>query len=271
MVNIGDFARLGGVSTRMLRHYDALGLLAPAEVDAQNGHRSYDVTQLAVLNRLVALKGLGFSLQEVGVLLREGVDPAEMQGMLRLRRAELARQVQHDRHILDRVTARLRLIEEENLMNAQIETKHADALSLAALSATAPNASRQSTGPTVQSLFEHVCDLMDAASAERTSPVAHYIPNPGDSSSVLVTAGFVVPGGQVPDLETYPVPAAEVASIVHHGPMTGIAAAYQELARWAESTGHHTSLDSPRWRELYLEADGDDQTEWIVEVQLELM
>jgi effector-binding domain-containing protein len=52
--------------------------------------------------------------------------------------------------------------------------------------------------------------------------------------------------------------------------MTGIAAAYQELARWAESRGHRTSLDSPRWRELYLEAAGDDQTEWIIEVQLEL-
>jgi hypothetical protein len=75
-------------------------------------------------------------------------------------------------------------------------------------------------------------NLMDAASADRTSPVAHYIPNPADSSSVLVTAGFIVAGGQVPNLETYPVPAAEVASIV--------------------------------------QADGDDQTDWIVEVQLEL-
>jgi DNA-binding transcriptional MerR regulator len=43
MVNIGEFARLGGVSTRMLRHYDAIGILKPADVDPASGRRSYDV------------------------------------------------------------------------------------------------------------------------------------------------------------------------------------------------------------------------------------
>lgn len=38
---IGDFARLGQVSVRMLRHYDALGLLTPASVDASSSYRSY--------------------------------------------------------------------------------------------------------------------------------------------------------------------------------------------------------------------------------------
>ena len=80
MMNIGEFARLGGVSTRMLRHYDAIGLLSPAHVDPHTSRRSYDVAQLAVLNRLIALKGLGFRLDEVGVLLAEGVESAEMQG-----------------------------------------------------------------------------------------------------------------------------------------------------------------------------------------------
>ncbi|MGY4767100.1 MerR family DNA-binding transcriptional regulator [Kribbella sp. CWNU-51] len=37
MVNIGEFARLGGVSTRMLRHYDAIGVLKPADVDPSGG------------------------------------------------------------------------------------------------------------------------------------------------------------------------------------------------------------------------------------------
>ena len=86
-MNIGEFARLGGVSTRRLRHYEAIGLLEPADVDPSTGRRSYDVAQLTVLNRLLALKGLGFSLEEVGVLLGEGVDTAQLQGMLRLRQA----------------------------------------------------------------------------------------------------------------------------------------------------------------------------------------
>jgi DNA-binding transcriptional MerR regulator len=121
MVNIGEFARLGGVSTRMLRHYDGIGVLKPANVDPYSGRRSYDVAQLSMLNRLVALKGLGFSLDEVGVLLSEGVDPAELHGMLRLRQAEFERRVRQDRHALGRVTARLRLIEQETQVTTQIE------------------------------------------------------------------------------------------------------------------------------------------------------
>jgi DNA-binding transcriptional MerR regulator len=66
MVGIGGFARLAGVSVRMLRHYDALGLLRPARVDPHSGYRSYTTGQLDRVNRLVALKDLGFSLEDGG-------------------------------------------------------------------------------------------------------------------------------------------------------------------------------------------------------------
>lgn len=52
MLSIGDFARLGQVSVRMLRHYDGIGLLRPARVDAATGYRRYAVDQIARLNRI---------------------------------------------------------------------------------------------------------------------------------------------------------------------------------------------------------------------------
>ena len=55
MVNIGEFARYAGVSVRMLRHYDRLGLLQPVRVDPATGYRQYSATQLPRLNRLLAL------------------------------------------------------------------------------------------------------------------------------------------------------------------------------------------------------------------------
>ncbi|MFD3937000.1 helix-turn-helix domain-containing protein, partial [Streptomyces sp. NPDC058618] len=90
MFTIGDFAKHGRVSVRMLRHYDALGLLRPARVDPFTGYRSYEAGQLARLNRVIALKELGFSLDQVGTILDERVSAEELRGMLRLRRAELA-------------------------------------------------------------------------------------------------------------------------------------------------------------------------------------
>src|SRR6478609_2515778 len=72
---ISDFARLGQVSVRMLRHYGALGLLVPDHVEPASGYRSYSPEQLHLLNRLVALKNLGFTLDRVRSLLADPVGP----------------------------------------------------------------------------------------------------------------------------------------------------------------------------------------------------
>ena len=65
MLRIGDFARLGGVTVRALRHYDEERLLAPARVDEATGYRSYQFDQLGALDRILALRDLGFSLADV--------------------------------------------------------------------------------------------------------------------------------------------------------------------------------------------------------------
>ena len=65
MFSIGEFARHGRVSVRMLRHYDTIGLLRPACVDPVSGYRFYQASQFAELNRVIALKELGFTLQQV--------------------------------------------------------------------------------------------------------------------------------------------------------------------------------------------------------------
>ena len=51
MFSIGEFARLGTVSVRTLRHYDEIGLLPPAKVDPDTGYRGYSAAQLRALNR----------------------------------------------------------------------------------------------------------------------------------------------------------------------------------------------------------------------------
>ena len=89
MLSIGEFARLVGVSQRMLRHYDGLGLLVPERVDEYSGYRYYSTAQLDRANRLVALKDLGFRLEEVGEMLDEDASSPRIAGLLRGRRAEL--------------------------------------------------------------------------------------------------------------------------------------------------------------------------------------
>src|SRR5215469_2875931 len=113
MFSIGEFARHGRVSVRMLRHYDAIGLLRPACVEPASGYRFYQASQLAELNRVIALKDLGFTLQQVQAILVEQGSAAELRGMLRLRRAEIQAQIETETARLTRVEARLATIEDE--------------------------------------------------------------------------------------------------------------------------------------------------------------
>src|SRR4051812_7051981 len=95
----------------MLRHYDAIGLLRPAHVDQATGYRSYAAAQLADLNRLVALKDLGFTLEQVRTMLADELDLVEVRAMLKLRQAELEKAVAESAARLTQVEARLRSIE----------------------------------------------------------------------------------------------------------------------------------------------------------------
>src|SRR5690349_9469478 len=119
MFSIGEFARHGRVSVRMLRHYDAIGLLRPARVDPFTGYRGYEAGQLSRLNRVVALKDLGFTLEQVASIIDEKVGIDELRGMLRLRQAELQTRITADHARLAAVEARLRSIETEGAMPVQ--------------------------------------------------------------------------------------------------------------------------------------------------------
>ena len=65
-----------------LRHYDELGLLKPAHVDKFTDYRYYEIDQLPRLNRILALKDLGLSLEQIKRLLNENVPSAQLRGML---------------------------------------------------------------------------------------------------------------------------------------------------------------------------------------------
>ncbi len=154
MFSIGDFARHGRVSVRMLRHYDAIGLLRPARVDPATGYRSYQADQLARLNRIVALKDLGFTLEQVGSMLDKQVTGPELRGMLRLRHAELAAQIEADTARLRQVEARLSAIESEGRMpSADVQIKTLPAVRVAELTATAAGYSPEHITPVIQPLY----------------------------------------------------------------------------------------------------------------------
>ena len=70
-LRIGELARAAGVTVRALHHYDELGLLVPSE-RTQGGHRLYAAADVERLYRLLALRGIGLPLEEIGHALVPG-------------------------------------------------------------------------------------------------------------------------------------------------------------------------------------------------------
>jgi DNA-binding transcriptional MerR regulator len=266
MFSIGDFARHGRVSVRMLRHYDAIGLLRPAHVDPATGYRSYTAGQLARLNRVIALKDLGFTLQQVQEILDGEITAEELRGMLKLRRAELRERIAGDAARLAHVEARLRMIESEGSMpDNDVTIKSLPAVRVAELTATAKSMEPMSIGPVVQGLYADLVGALERVQVTPVGPAIAYYEDAGDGESVIVHAGLPVnadrdAGG---DFAVVDLPAVErAATIVHRGSMDHCLPSYQALARWIEDGGYQPA--GP-YREVTLECP--DREHMVTEIQ----
>ncbi|MEU5423461.1 MerR family transcriptional regulator [Streptomyces sp. NPDC001407] len=268
MFTIGDFARHGRVSVRMLRHYDATGLLRPAHVDPTTGYRYYTASQLARLNRVIALKDLGFTLQQVRDIVDEKVGAGELRGMLRLRRAELETAVAAAEARLVQVEARLRAIESEGHMPTDdVVIKSLPALRVAELTATAASLSPEGISPVIRPLYDELFPLLREAGVTPTGPgLAYYEDVPeGDGqitvhAAVQVSAPLQEAAFRVLDLP----PLDQAATIVHRGSMEAVVPTVQTLARWIDAHGYRATAHP---REINLECP-KDRDQWVTELQV---
>ena len=267
MLTIGEFARLGQVSPRMLRHYDSLGLLCPSRVDAATGYRYYSAEQLSRLHRLVALRDLGFGLDQIGGLLASDEVPvAELRGMLVIRRAQISQLVSDEQARLARVEAHLRALERSSVV-PDVVVKQTQPLRVSAATCVSPGLGHQNLGPVFGQVLPRVLGYLGSAGARPGMSVAWY-DEPDEDGSVVLHAGFEVGGQSVPsgdEVSVVDLPVIEVASVIHRGPMDGVEAVYEDLVRWAEERGFRMA---GRSRELYLEWHDDDPSQSVTELQL---
>lgn len=145
-LQIGEFSALGHVSVRMLRHYERLGLLEPAAIDPFTSYRYYTLDQLPRLNRIIALKELGFSLEQVGDILSSHPTTTEMRALLNERRGMLAAEIERGSRRLDQVDIRLAQIEREGIPpeESEVVLKSLPALTVASVRGIVPSVERVS-------------------------------------------------------------------------------------------------------------------------------
>ncbi len=142
-MKIGEFAALNHVTPKLLRHYDEIGLLKPAQIDAENGYRSYDAAQSHRLDWILILKNLDFPLVEIRHLLDGPADSRPLIAELAKKRREIGmtldeqigKKMQIDRLIL--------LLEKEGFnMNKHIDLMRFEQKSVHDIKKNMPNMER---------------------------------------------------------------------------------------------------------------------------------
>jgi len=268
MFSIGEFARHGRVSVRMLRHYDAIGLIRPACVDPATGYRSYQASQLDDLNRVIALKELGFTLQQVQAILEEKVSAAELRGMLKLRRAEIQASIEAETTRLARVEARLLTIEDGARVPADgVVVKRLAPVRVAELAGVAAGYEPEAITPVIQPLYHDLWQRLCSADIPAAGPaVAYYEDTPQGGILVHAAVPVAVPvpapveGVSLADLPEV----GSAAAIIHHGSMDDVLPTGQALARWIDANGYHSAGYA---REVTLNWSPDPE-QWVTELQL---
>ena len=264
MLSIGEFAYLGGVSVRMLRHYDALGLVVPAATDEWTRRRHYEMSQLPRLRQLLALKDLGFSLEEIGPLLDRTLSLEEMLCMLRDREREVQAGILAGQDRLVRIRERLRLLELEQEMPEYTITS-LPALEFVQLQRTV--AGSEEVALHIGGMYDRLEAACDRAGTPPVGPsIATYLA--GDEG-LLVTAALTV-GDPAAVLAADPTVSegrepevSRAATLLHEGHIQDIGVSWQALGNQLAAAG--LELHGP-CREIYHRL-GDDDGGWLVELQ----
>jgi len=234
-LKIGSFARIGQVTIQTLRHYDELGLLRPSEVDILSGYRYYALDQLPRLHRILALKDLGFSLEQVAHLLEDDLPFAELRGMLQLKQNELRNQVQEGLDRLERLQARLSLIEQESRpLKYEVIIKRIEPLRVASVRRIIP--SYWDEGPLWMELF----DQLQQADVTISCPCMTLYHAGEPEIDAEVCAPLPPDVKQICGFSVYTLQAVEtMASTIHQGSFTGLANTYAALVKWIDANGYN--------------------------------
>jgi effector-binding domain-containing protein len=263
VLRIGEFSSLTQVSVKTLRYYDELGLLRPIHVDPDSGYRHYTASQLPRLHRILALRDLGFPLEQVARALDDGISPEQLRGMLKLRMAEQQASLREEQERLIRLEARLRLIEREGIMTKDVVVKETAPQWIASVRETIENY------PSVGKLYGELFGALgpNAGSAGPCLAIWHdpeFRERDVDAEAAVVLKQAIPARGRV---KVYELPGATVASLIHHGAYNRLSEAYDALVKWLEPNGYR--LAGPM-REIYLHMSQpvrQDDESYVTEIQ----
>ncbi|MDQ1253964.1 MAG: hypothetical protein QG646_3178 [Euryarchaeota archaeon] len=276
-IPIGKFSFMTRLSQKALRLYDRKGLLVPEAKDPFTGYRYYTVSQLEKGMKIKILSFLGFSLEEISVLL-----DAESKGSYEHMEAFFRNKLEETRFEIKQ------LQKVEGILQGACKNSN-KILELFEMSVTEPVikeipeirvVSKREVGTyadTIHKLVKEVCTCVNSPENQRnrvkvTGPIMcichdeEYKETGADIEVALPVSGRI--SVEDPQMEIKTLPAIKAVSAVYRGPYPGVEAGYNRVISFSKEKNLEPFGPS---RELYLNDPAEvPEEELMTEVQIQV-
>ena len=270
MFKIGEFSKVARVSGRLLRYYDEIGLLQPLEIDEFTGYRYYSASQLPRLNRILALKDLGLSLDQIRRMIDDDISPDEIRGMLLMKQTQVEQTVRDELARFQHIEVRLAQLEGQ-MPEMDVVLKSAPAQTYLVLDQHCP---RFEDAFMLMQKMAH--QIPERVGKENLGPfVTLYRSELYDTENFDVEMGYILEkkpvaefallGGHQLSLRKLP-PIETMATMVNLGYGYGHHLCYNTLGQWIEANGYQLTGQG---RELFLQLPlPGHEHETVMEIQM---
>ena len=267
MFRIGEFSKLTQVSIRMLRYYDEVGLLTPAEVDRWTGHRLYSVEQIPRLNKILYLRDSGLNVSEIALALT--MDEQSLLALLHKKHTEIENAIRVEQEKLRRIDLAKREIRGgKGELHYHISVKSIPGYPVLSLRRVVPN--YYSEGE----LWRELSDFADTQKAElvgNTFSIYHDTEYRETDVDMELCAPVKKPGtAESPFCFRITEPVPYMACTLVYGDFANIKGAYLAFAGWMQKNSEYKMANPMRqivhrgpWNE-------DDPQKYLIELQIPL-
>jgi DNA-binding transcriptional MerR regulator/DNA gyrase inhibitor GyrI len=266
MIRIGDFSKLGKVTIKTLRYYDDIGLLEPEFVSKENGYRYYTPDQLIKISKILELKELGLSLDEVMHLMKHNPTKESIKIMLTKKKSQIKNNIQSEKIRLEKIKTYLKNIEEKKEMN-KISVKELPFCIVASKRTIIANYSDlHQVAPAMGEIMKkHGVVCSDPAYCFNIYHDEEYKTSDID---VEICEAVVEAHDNADGLEYKSIAAIKTAVCIdHNGPYENLGKSYSEIFKWIESNNYEISDHS---RESYIDGcwNKENERDWLTEIQI---
>jgi DNA-binding transcriptional MerR regulator/effector-binding domain-containing protein len=252
MYSIGEFSMVSGIPVRTLRFYHEVGLLIPASVDEHSNYRYYDERNVETAKVIVALRGLEFSLEEVGEILAQCRDDTDIVEQLLKQKQTLSGKIRHYQTLLGTIDQFVekdrRQREDAKLLSntALVVEREIEPLRVAGIRMKGRYSDCGKGFATLGKRLgryiagKPLCLFYDGEYRETDADFETCMP---------VRNGFAAPD----DILVRELPAVRCATYLHRGPYDELKNSYARLLRYVNQQGYKLALPT---REVYLKGPG---------------